>query len=137
MALSQETALETRLAHLESIASDESRRSEEMSERIEALARLVKEDLARRRRRERSSVSQELDFSGGLRRLLDGLAKETGNPPEVILFSALGLYKIGLEALREGNRLAVVDSDWEPIQEITGISENRSASRPVGVVDGE
>ncbi len=132
MATSQESTLASRVARLESIASDESRLAKAMSVQPEELAELVEGRLfGQRKRRRRRHIPP------AARQLLNELSDETGNSPEVILLTAPGLYKIGLEALREGNRLAVVDPDWEPIQEITGISVIKTAGKPTGAAAGE
>ena len=52
---------------------------------------------------------------------LNDLMRHSGDSPDELFRKALALYKLGIEAKEEDNRLAVVGSDGEIVQEIVGI----------------
>ena len=52
---------------------------------------------------------------------LNELLRNSGESPDELFRKALTLYKLGVEAKEEENRLAVVDPDGEIVQEIIGL----------------
>jgi hypothetical protein len=52
---------------------------------------------------------------------LNNLMMHSGDSPGELFRKALALYKLGIEAKDEDNRLAVVGSDDEIVQEIVGL----------------
>jgi hypothetical protein len=65
-------------------------------------------------------MEAELEVTPQFVRFLDEMAAEMGLDREDVVRLALGLLRIGLDAKREGNKLAIVTPDLEFDQEVTG-----------------
>ena len=63
----------------------------------------------------------DLQLNDELVSSLNDLMQHSGDSPEEVFRKALALYKVGVEAKEEDNRLAIVGPDGEIVQEIVGL----------------
>jgi RNA-binding protein YhbY len=62
-----------------------------------------------------------MDISSDTRELLARMAAESGGDEFEVIGKALALYRVALDARREGNRIGIFGEDCELEREIVGI----------------
>ena len=70
-----------------------------------------------------ASVSSEL-----VNETLATIAAKTGASPEDAMVMALTLYDVAVDAMRQGQRLVLVDNDYRFVREVTGLLQDKSDS---------
>jgi hypothetical protein len=73
------------------------------------------------------SLSLKIDLSPELIEALAQIETTTGDSLDEVLGKAIALYRMSVEAHKEGKRIGVFDRDWELEREVVGFEHQASS----------